>query len=590
MSDKIDLARRRLVLAAGAGAALAASPAFPIVLKKKAYQEEGREATSAFFPDVEIDLVASPGQSRILPGPPTRVWRYDARVVKGNPDAVIPLKNTYLGPILKFRTGQRVRIRLHNGLPQRFITHWHGMHVPFEADGHPSQAVEPGQNYVYEFTVENRASTNWYHPHTNMVTGAQAYAGLAGLIIVEDAEEQSLPLPRGEFDVPLVLQDRTFGENNQLLYARRGPIAMLGFLGERILVNGRPDFVMDVAGRSYRFRMLNGSNSRIYKLAWSDGAPITVIATDGGLLERPVSRPYLMIGPGERYEIWKDFGQSQGREVVLESLEYQGAMPPMYERTRGARGGMGGMGPGGMGRMMGPGGGMGMMGGPRGMMGGMGPMGLLARHIPQGSRFTIARFRVSRKARETTELPVRLRDMKRLRLEDTVNPGKPRPIAIGNRGRLFTLNGEVFEMYGALPVETFPVNTTHLMEIFHGHGGMEMEGEHQDSMPESARMRGMGGMNMAMMMAMVHPIHLHGHYFQIVGRKGPETGNGHGGESYETVKDGFVDEGYQDTVLAMPGERISIIKPFDKYKGLFLYHCHNLEHEDGEMMRNFKVV
>jgi len=586
MKDDIDLKRRRLIMAAGA--ALAASPAFPVVLKKKAFGGKGREATSAFFPDVEIDLVASPGQARILPGPATRVWRYDGRVVKGSPDAVLSLKNTYLGPILKFRSGQRVRIRLHNGLPQKFITHWHGMHVPFEADGHPSQAIDPGQSYVYEFTVENRASTNWYHPHTNMVTGAQAYAGLAGLIVVEDEEERALPLPRGEYDVPLVLQDRTFTENNQLLYARRGPVAMVGFLGERIVVNGRPDFAMDVAGRSYRFRVLNGSNSRIYKLAWSDGEPITVIATDGGLLERPVTRPYLMIGPGERYEIWKDFRPAQGREVVLESLEYRGIMPPMYERMHGAGGSRGGMGmePRGMGA-----GGRGMMGGPRGMMGGMGPMGIMARHIPQGSRFTIARFRVSRKAPETSELPARLRKLKRLGPEDTVNPGKPRPIAIGNRGRMFTLNGEVFEMHGALPIETFKVNTTHLMEIFHAHGGMEMEDGHQESGTASSPMGGMGGMNMAMMMAMVHPIHLHGHYFQIVRRQAPETGGMHGSaEGYETVKDGFVDEGYQDTVLAMPGERLTLIKPFDKYKGLFLYHCHNLEHEDSEMMRNFKVV
>ncbi len=605
MSDKVDLKRRRLLQAVGVGAALAASPAFPIILKKKAFRKEAREATSAFSPDVEIELIARPGQVQILPGPATQVWRYHAKILKGEPDAVIPLANTYLGPMLKFRTGQRVRIRLQNGLPQRFITHWHGMHVPFEADGHPSYAIDPGQTYVYEFKVENRAGTYWYHPHTNMVTGGQAYAGLAGLIIVEDKEELAVPLPRGEYDVPLVLQDRTFSDNNQLLYDRRGPISILGFLGEKILVNGRPDFVTEVAGRAYRFRILNGSNSRIYKLSWNDGEPITVIATDGGLLERPVTRPYLMIGPGERYEIWKDFNPSQGREVVLESLEYSGTMPPPYERMHAGGGMMGkmeGMGPGdimgpgdmkgrrgGMGMMgggmRGPQGGMGMMSGPRGMMGGMGPMAILARHIPQGSRFTIARFRVSRKAKDNRELPSRLRPLPRLRVEETVNPDKPRPIAIGNRGRTFTLNGEVFEMYGALPVETFPVNTIHLMEIFHAHDGMDIEGGH-----DGERMAGMGGMNMAMMMAMVHPIHLHGHYFQVVRRQPPESGEMHGAEGYETVKEGFVDEGYQDTVLAMPGERITLIKPFDKYKGLFLYHCHNLEHEDAEMMRNFKVV
>ena len=621
MTDKIDLKRRRLVQAVGLGAALAATPGFPVILKKESFRRRGREATAAFAPDVEIELVAAPGRDQILPGPATRVWRYTAKVVKGDPGSVIPIPNTYLGPILRFRTGQRVRITLHNRLPQLFITHWHGMHVPFEADGHPSYAIGPDETYVYEFKVENRAGTYWYHPHTNMITGAQAYAGLAGLIYVEDDEADQVPLPRGEYDVPLVLQDRTFDESNQLKYDRRGPIALFGFLGQRILVNGRPDYALEVASRSYRFRILNGSNSRIYKLAWSDGEPVTVIATDGGLLERPVTRPYLMIGPGERCELWRDFSKAKGREVRLESLEYHGVMPPPYEQMIAAGGAMGMMG-GGRGGMMGGGGAMGMMGGgrggmgmmggmrggmmggmgrqiiggPQGMMGSIGPMMLMANHIPQGSRFTVARFRVTQKPRtlEYQELPTKLRPLPRLRLEDVVNPDRPRPIAIGNHGRQFTLNGMAFQMTGALPIETFPVNTIQLMEIFHEHGAMEMEGEHDERTRHGSprAMGGMGGgMGMAMMMAMAHPIHLHGHYFQIIRRIPPEAGGMHGSaEGYETVKEGFVDEGYQDTVLAMPGERIQLIKPFDKYKGLFLYHCHNLEHEDGEMMRNFKVV
>lgn len=634
MAEKIDFNRRRLLQVAGLGVAgLAAFPAFPIILKNRPKPAGGSAPSGAFAADLEIDLVAGVGQAPVLPGKPTRVWRYQAKVIKGDSGAVIPLQNTFLGPILKFKTGQRVRINLHNRLPERHITHWHGMHSPFEADGHPSYAIDPGQTYVYEFEVKNHASTNWYHPHTNMVTGAQAYAGLAGLIIVEDDEEQALPLPRGEYDMPLVLQDRTFTRDNQFLYNRHGPIAMLGFLGEKILVNGRPDFTTQVENRAYRFRVLNGSNSRIYKLAWSDGKPITVIGTDGGLLERPVTRPYLMIGPGERYELWKDFSKAKGKEVVLESLEYHGIMPPPYERRFGAGAGMesrGAMAMGGMSGGMGGRGGMGMMGGGMGMMdgemdmmgggmggrGGMGPMAILSRHIPQGSRFTIARFQVSSKAKNNQELPDHLRSLRRYRIDETVNPDQPRPIAIGNKGRQFTLNGEVFEMEGALPVETFPVNTTHLMKIFHAHGSDESQkGDHQgmamgereghggglqEGSSKPGGMQGMAGsmgdggpeMQMAMMMAMVHPIHLHGQYFQIVRRKAPEQGEGmqHGGFGYETVKDGFVDEGWQDTVLALPGEEITLIKPFPDYKGLFLYHCHNLEHEDSEMMRNFKVI
>jgi blue copper oxidase len=569
MADKIDHKRRRLVQAFGIGAAALAMPAFPIVLKKEAFEQKPGP-TPGFTPEVEIDLIAKIDQVSILPGAPTRVWRYEAKVVKGDPGAVIPLPDTYLGPILKFRTGQKVRIRLYNRLPQRHIVHWHGVHTPSEMDAHPIYEIEPGQTYLYEFEVKNRASTNWYHPHSHHATASQAYAGLAGLFIVEDEEEQKLPLPRGAYDLPLVIQDRTFTSDNQLWYDNRGPIGVIGFLGERILVNGKPDFALEVENRAYRFRLLNGSNSRVYKLAWSDGEPITVIGTDGGLLERPITCPYLILSPGERYELWRDFQTAKGREVVLESLEYSGVMPAMYEqhlRRMEGHGQMGGM----------------------GMMGGMGPMAMFMRHLPAGSRFPIARFAVTRTAQSNLELPDRLRSLPRYRVEETANPDQPRPVAIGTRGRRFTLNGRSFELTEALPIETIPLNTFQLIEIFHFHG--EEGGEHA-AMEEMdhAQPQGMGGMQMAQMIDMAHPIHFHGEYFQIVERL-PPSGHGiHSGAGYETVKDGFIDQGFKDTVTVMPGERVRLIMPFRDYKGLFVYHCHNLEHEDGDMMRNFKVV
>ncbi len=591
MKQKVDLKRRRVIQAVGLGAALVSTPSLPIILKKEAFKHKGREATAGFVPDVEIELVAIVDRVPILQGRQTQVWRYEGKVLKGDGDSVINLPDNYLGPVLRFKTGQRVRVHLRNRLPQNHIIHWHGMHVPFAADGHPSYEVGPGETYVYEFEVKNRASTNWFHPHTHHATAAQAYAGLAGLVIVEDEEEQALPLPRGEYDLPLVLQDRTFTPDNQLIYDHRGPLSILGFLGERIVVNGKPDLAIEVADRSYRFRVLNGSNARIFKLAWSDGQPVTVIGTDGGLLEQPVTRPYLMVSPGERYEIWRDFNGAKGREVVLESHVFKGTMPPPYERflrTGDMRDMMRRMMGDGMGRMGRHRGGMGEMGaGGKGMMSGMGPMAILSRHLPQGSHLELVRFRVTQKAKENPPLPGRLRSLPRYRLEETVNPGDPRPIALGNQGHRFTLNERLFEMTEAAPIETFPVNTLHLMEIFHGHGEMEMDDEHGDGERSGT---GMGKMDLAMMLAMAHPIHLHGAYFQIVERIPPHGDSEHGAEGYETVKDGFVDEGYQETVLVMPGERIRLIKPFPDYKGLFLYHCHNLEHENAGMMRNFKVV
>ena len=85
--------------------------------------------------------------------------------------------------------------RLKNELPEQTITHWHGLHVPMEADGHPMAAIEPGQTYVYEFEMRNRAGLNFYHPHTHEATATQVYRGLAGAMVVEDEEERALGLP-----------------------------------------------------------------------------------------------------------------------------------------------------------------------------------------------------------------------------------------------------------------------------------------------------------------------------------------------------------------------------------------------------------
>ena len=205
-------------------------------------------------------------------------------------------------------------------------------------DGHPMYAIDPGETFVYEFEMRNRAGLYFYHPHTHEATATQVYRGLAGAIIVGDDEEKALDLPSGEFEIPIVLQDRSFNDDNQLVYGGGMHAQMVGFQGDRILVNGRPDYAIDVASRAYRLRILNGSNSRIYKLAWDDASPITVIGVDGGLLEKPEEKPYVMLAPGERLDVWADFsGRSVGSRIVMRSAPFSGVLPRM------ARGMMGGM-------------------------------------------------------------------------------------------------------------------------------------------------------------------------------------------------------------------------------------------------------
>ena len=187
------------------------------------------------------------------------------------------------------------------------------------------------------------------------------YKGLAGLFLVSDDEEMAAGLPTGEYDIPLIIQDRTFDADNQLLYLPGGMMdQMMGFLGDHILVNGQSDYVLPVATRPYRLRLLNGSNSRIYKLGWEDGTPLTVIATDGGLLEKPVQRNYVTLAPAERAEFWVDFsGRPLGSELRLQSLALAGAEA-----------------------------------GDMGMMMGRAPA------LPDGSEFTVLRVRVERESEE----------------------------------------------------------------------------------------------------------------------------------------------------------------------------------------------
>ncbi len=343
MPDKKGLSRRALIEGLAASA-LVASPTIARATHAMGAMKRlpPRWASPSFSPDVEIELVAAPASAQILPGAPTNVWRYAARLVKGPEGTLTRLNDSYLAELIRLRTGQKLRITLRNQTPQPNIAHWHGLHVPAEVDGHPSYALDPGESYVYEFEIRNRAGLYFFHPHTHEATATQVYRGLAGGIIVNDAEEDALGLPSGEYELPIVLQDRSFNDENQLIYDVGMHERMIGFQGERILVNGKPDYALDVASRAYRLRILNASNARIYKLAWDDGSPVVVLGVDGGLLAAPETKPYVMLAPGERLDVWADFsGRKSGETIVMRSLPFAGAVPAMAARMQRMMGGSG---------------------------------------------------------------------------------------------------------------------------------------------------------------------------------------------------------------------------------------------------------
>jgi FtsP/CotA-like multicopper oxidase with cupredoxin domain len=536
MSRHTDLQRRNFLKYSS----LAASAmAFPSLLNATMNAKSNR-ANPNFHPDVEIELTQRAIQIPIFNGPETRIWKVFGKVLNGPASSVDNFSDTYLAPTLRFNSGQKVRIYLHNQLPAQSILHWHGLHVPADMDGNPLYAINQGETYVYEFEVLNRAGTYWYHAHTHSVTAKQVYSGLAGLIIVNDQQEQVFNLPTGEYDIPLVIQDRSFDSNNQLQYSTHMMQRMRGFLGDQIFVNGQPNFELAVANRAYRLRLLNGSNSRIYKLAWDDATPMIVIGTDGGLLEQPQQVPYLMLAPGQRRELWVDFSHKEiGSQLTLRSTSFAGAS--MHG---------GGM----MGRMGG-----GMMGGRRGM--GMGGGMMRGSSLPPGGDYPIMPVKVVKKARDNAVLPKRFAPIKPLELNNAANANNPRTITLSMRHMSALLNGRSYKMNDVRPDEVIPVNSLQLMAFDNG-------------------LRSSHGM-----MAMPHPMHLHGEQFKIVKRElNPAFRHVH-----NTVKDGLVDNGLADTVLVMPGEKVTFLKPFNDFTGLFMYHCHNLEHEDMGMMRDFLI-
>ncbi len=528
MSNKREFNRRKFLRLTGLGAAsiLTGGLGSLMACKKSGSYADGQitgelaNGGQTFFPDTEIALKAAQADIPILSGNPTRVWRYEGELISGDPGSLQNLEGSYLGPIIRVRKGQRMRIRFTNDIPEKSIIHWHGLHVPSQMDGHPRDVIRQGDTYAYEFEVKNHAGTYWYHPHPHGRTGPQVNQGLAGLFFVTDAEEEAAGLPQGKFDIPLVFQDRTFDRDNQFVYLQGGMMGrmdeMTGFLGDRILVNGKPDFELPVSTRVHRLRILNGSNSRIYKLAWGHGEPLVVIGTDGGLLERPASRPYVMLGPGERIEVWADFSTFPvGSETDLVSLPFDA----------------------------------GMMGG--GMMGRRPAEG---EPLSNGSQFTVFKVKVVQAENEHLILPERLSHVDRMAAEQAVNLDNPRTFRLSMRHMIWTINGRTFQMEKVANDEIVDLNTLEVWEFINEGGSMGMMG----------------------MMQMPHPMHLHGLQFQVLGRE-------------NVMHNGYMDEGWKDTVLLMPGERVKLLVKFEDFTGLYLYHCHNLEHEDLGMMRNYLV-
>ncbi|WP_109507483.1 multicopper oxidase family protein [Nocardioides speluncae] len=292
-----------------------------------------RPASTSAAGDV-FEIVQREVELEILPGVRTTALTYGG---------------TFPGPLLETRTGRPATIKHRNAMPVPSVVHLHGGHTPSDSDGFPTDLVEPGADRSYTYPMTQRASTLWYHDHRMDFTGEQVYRGLVGVHLIRDDEDDALPLPKDEREIPLVIVDRSFDEHGQFAYPAAVPGRYAdhgdhsghhgggsnsrdpqfgaddghveGVLGDVILVNGAPWPVLEVDAARYRFRILNGCNARRLDLALDPAPPrrtFVQVGSDGGLLEKPIGHDHLVVAQAERFDVVVDFSSYDvGQEVTM---------------------------------------------------------------------------------------------------------------------------------------------------------------------------------------------------------------------------------------------------------------------------------
>ncbi|HEY2333707.1 MAG TPA: multicopper oxidase family protein [Solirubrobacterales bacterium] len=303
--------------------------------------------------DARLTIPIREAEVQILPGAKTRIWTYGG---------------AFPGPTIRRPAGHRTEVTFRHELPRsagELTVHLHGGHNRTQFDGQPggltpSHArsyycdiplgltprqsgndllLEPGgkRTYVYDLMEDGRperAAFQWYHDHRLDHTARNVWRGLAGMWIIDDELDASLPLPRGERDLALMIADRSFDRHNQLTdpFTDRRPPAD-GISASSVLVNGAYMPHHRVSAQRYRLRILNVSQFRSYNVHLSSGAPLIQIGTDSGLMPKPVRRSEVMLGPAERAELVVDFAASAGESVELRSGPRHGARNPAGARA-----------------------------------------------------------------------------------------------------------------------------------------------------------------------------------------------------------------------------------------------------------------
>jgi spore coat protein A, manganese oxidase len=497
-------------------------------------------AMRPFLHQAHRDLPATPmwGYNEMWPGP-----TFEVR--KGEP---ISVKWTNQLPTKHFLP---IDYTIHGSgkeLPQvRTVTHIHGACVMPESDGYPdawvtsdgrtgsARAADP-----CHYPNDQRAATLWYHDHAMGITRLNVYAGLAGCYLIRDSEDDNLNLPSGAYEIPLLIQDRSFSGDGALLYppAPNGthPVWMQEFFGNAICVNGKATPFLEVEPRKYRFRLINGSNSRFYHFTMVpadpsgkpngkpvDAPPFIQIGTDGGLLPAPLRMHYLIVSPGERFDIVIDFSEHKGANLAITN-----DAPAPY-----ARGG---------------------------------------EIVPTD----VMLFKVTKplSGADTSEVPQTLSQFVPL---DAAQAVRERVLALTEMDRAsdgYTMIGLLDKKHWDDPISEDPkAGSTEIWSFANTTGD-------------------------------VHPMHLHLVQFQVLNRQpfDTQTYQQTGKLNFTGIPmppESNERPAWKDTIKTYSGYVTRVIARFDLPSGVvpksgeefrYVWHCHVLEHEDNEMMRPYKIV
>ena len=470
--------------------------------------------------------------------PPARLWGYEGQ---------------YPGPVFDVTRGEAIEVdwvnqlpaqhlfaidpKIHGAMPPapavRTVPHLHGARTESESDGLPEKWFTPGATAHYAYPNTQPAATLWYHDHALGITRLNVYTGLSGFYLLRDEDEHKLELPSGEYEIPLLLQDRTVDEHGQLVYApsfedgeepEHGAWAS-EFFGDLAVVNGAVFPYLEVEPRPYRLRLLNGSNARYYNLFFNLAkrtidipslVSFNQIGSDGGLLPKPAELKTVLLAPAERADVILDFSGLGGQTVTLSN---NASTPyPGWEFT-------------------------------------------IVRRAPLNE---LMQFRVTRPftgTKTTFSMPalpafsgldanasVVTRDF--VLTEEMDAHGHSLSVKINDKG------------YDEPVTETVKLGTTEKWRFI--------------NTTDDA-----------------HPMHLHLVQFQILERQGYDVVALHKGKLQligNPRPPAPNEAGWKDTAVVSPRDVLTILVRFEGYTGRYVFHCHMLEHEDNDMMRPYEVT